>query len=179
MEKSPRSPARAAFWRVSHPSVGCCFILLCWVIMSWNVSTEITGKMLAQTSMSGLGVLLIVNKACIHSRARVVPRIVRLQEDETWKYGKDTFLYLQKVFKCKCIHLPCVTAVKTFESTTDAAATMLNVVIVFSLASPDCFIYTWDVLKNATVILRWSSWTDFQRDNKGVGDAPGERCRLM
>lgn len=33
---------------------------------------RIIAEMLSQSNMSGLGVLLIVNKACIHSRACVV-----------------------------------------------------------------------------------------------------------
>lgn len=34
--------------------------------MSWNASIEITGQMLTQTNMSGLGVLLIINKYIQH-----------------------------------------------------------------------------------------------------------------
>lgn len=52
-------------------------LLLCWVNMCWNVPTENRAEMLSQTNMSGLGVLLIVNKACVHSRACVVQSMFR------------------------------------------------------------------------------------------------------
>ena len=50
------------------------FILLCWVNVGRNVSMEIIAKMLTQTNVSGLEVL-VVNKACIYSCVSEVLRM--------------------------------------------------------------------------------------------------------